>query len=182
MNVKLRRPTGKALSELSILLHYPQDDFFEVLRSVTIKLKPFYPKVAENLEIFENAVDCKNIDEIKERYTRTFDLAPLCNPYLSSYIYGEENYDRGKLMSSLKEKYDYFDIDLRGDLPDHLGYVLLLAEKLNTEEIEELAYYCLEQPLKRMSELLKSSNNPYALVLDSITHIIKTDLLGGLVS
>ncbi|MBY0435003.1 MAG: nitrate reductase molybdenum cofactor assembly chaperone [Cyclobacteriaceae bacterium] len=168
----MKRPKTKALALIANLLEYPSPEFTAVLDSSCKMLSAFYPESGKHLEALQRELARLSQGEIEEVFTRTFDLAPICTPYLSSYIWGDENYERGSLMQELSNRYNQLGLPLNGELPDHLKVVLNNCQYLEEEEVKELSQYVLIPALKEMQASLDSNNNPYRHLLQAISSVL----------
>jgi nitrate reductase delta subunit len=101
-----------------------------------------------------------SLTEQEELYTRTLDLSPLSAPYVGYHTWGE-SYKRGEFMAALNKEMKTLEIDLEGELPDHLLPILryLHATPTPLPELTEI----LDKSLKSMIKSLKKGDkdNPY---------------------
>lgn len=103
-------------------------------------------------------------DERQELYTATFDVTPVCVPYVSIHLFGEENFKRGEFMAALHARYAQAGFDPRGELADHIAVLLRFAAQVDDAERRELAEFCLIRPLEKMIAALPETN-PYRQAL-----------------
>lgn len=168
-----RTARGEALCSLGQLLDYPQEDFAERTEFLTEQVTQQYPATKKLLTQFVQGCHRKTQGELEELYTRTFDLAAICSPYITGYIYGDENFDRGTFMALLGEKFQEMGFDTRGELPDHLAVLLRFSAALDSETLDELISFCLLDPINQMEERLQDADNPYTHLLAAISLVIK---------
>ncbi len=172
------------LTVISHLLHYPQSDYFELLESAigsiergkqnsSETMQELCTKLSPLLEEFRKSCSELSIDRLAEIYTRTFDLAPVCIPYISSYIYGDENFERGTLMSQLAELYEKDGYDSKAELPDHIAVLLGYANYFSSEELFDLIEYCLAKSVKQMSDALRDAENLFYPIMKVVEEIIE---------
>jgi nitrate reductase delta subunit len=163
---------GIALAQLGQMLGYPDEDFFAKLERLACSVRTAYPNSAKPLKKFQDY--CKDMTraDMEELYTRTFDLAAIASPYITGYIYGDENFDRGTLMATLSENYARLGFDMEGELPDHLALMLRFSSWLDEEALDELINYCLQKPVKEMCEQLRNCDNPYFFLLSAIDTVL----------
>ncbi|MBT3321292.1 MAG: nitrate reductase [Anaerolineae bacterium] len=108
-----------------------------------------------------------SLSESEELFTRTLDLSPLAAPYVGYQMWGE-SYKRGEFMAALNHELKAHEIDLEGELPDHLRPILQYLS-VSSEPLPELLEV-LEKSIKSMHNSLKKSekDNPYLLLFDAI--------------
>ncbi len=91
----------------------------------------------------------------------------MAAPYVGYQIWGE-SYKRGEFMAELSREMKEHQIDLEGELPDHLRPVLqyLTASSAPLPELIEV----LDQAVNAMHKALKKAedNNPYLLLFNAI--------------
>lgn len=156
---------------LATLLEYPSSDYLDKVRDCRERLASPYPEASALLDEFLVAASKYTLAELEEIYTRTFDMAPVCLPYVASYIFGDENFHRGKLMAGLVDAYARLGFDTGGELPDHLALLLRFAQRLNKAEFADLVEYCLKKPVGEMVEKLQEADNLYAPAMRAI-HVV----------
>jgi len=106
-------------------------------------------------------------DERQELYTATFDVTPVCVPYVSIHLFGEENFKRGEFMAALHARYAEVGFTTNGELADHLAVLLRYAAQADEAERRELAEFCLLGPVRKMTAAL-AKDNPYRAVLEAV--------------
>lgn len=175
MTVKMGTKKGIALAQLGLMLKYPQGDFQKDMSRLGQSVVSSFPKTKKQIELLEAALNKNSQTEFEELFTRTFDLAAICSPYVTGYIFGDENFDRGTLMATLQEKYSELGFDSQGELPDHLSLLLRFSSWLDDEELEELVSFCMLEPVKEMTDRLKDSDNAYYFILSAVLLILNTE-------
>lgn len=161
--------------DLAELLDYPAIDYLERVRILADDLAVKHPEASSHLLNFAEALSGARTEEQEEIYNRTFDIAPICNPYLSSYFFGEESFERGNLMANLDGAYKKCRFEFTGELPDHLRVVLRFLSRLNFEESSDLVNYVMSKPVREMIDRLAISNNPFTNLLRAINSVLETD-------
>lgn len=175
MSLKMGTKKGLALAQLGQMLDYPSQGYAQGIQRLRQSVASAYPSAASVLEQFNTICEQRSLSEMEELFTRTFDLAAICSPYVTGYIYGDENFDRGTLMAKLQEKYAELGFDSGGELPDHLSILLRFAGWLDEEALNELISLCLLQPVTEMAERLKDPDNPFYFLLSAVLVVLKTD-------
>ncbi|MBS1994165.1 MAG: molecular chaperone TorD family protein [Cyanobacteria bacterium SZAS LIN-3] len=179
MSVQIGTKKGIALAQLGLMLDYPVTGQAHRIHSLVQSVASSYPKAVKLLSEFDAAWEQKSLSEFEELYTRTFDLAAICSPYVSGYIFGDENFDRGTLMATLGDKYAELAFDSCGELPDHLSVLLRFSSLLDQEALDELVEHCLLAPVTEMTDRLKDSDNPYYFLVSAILTVLKIDHPGA---
>jgi nitrate reductase molybdenum cofactor assembly chaperone NarJ/NarW len=87
------------------------------------RLQGFVPDAASTLEHFYSEIERQTLQKLEELYTVTFDMQPVCYPYVGYQLFGE-SYKRGAFMAQLNEAYHEFGYSAGQELPDHLAVVL----------------------------------------------------------
>lgn len=125
-------------------------------------------EAAQLLYQFRTFVDKTPPEKVEELYTGTFDLQPICSPYIGYQIFGEE-YRRGMFMAHLREYYRTSGFFAGTDLPDHLCVILRFLAGREPGEVErELVTDCLVPALEKMVEGFTESTNPYRGALQAL--------------
>ena len=156
---------------LAEYFRYPTPDQAEELRAGLEQL-PAGP-VKKSLTAFQKPVQKLPLGEWEELYTRTLDLNPLATPYVGFQTYGE-SYQRGNFMALLNREMCQHQIDLGGELPDHLLPVLRYLGTVS-EPLPELVE-ALPPAVRRMQAVLHKAEpgNPYVHLLDAVEQACQT--------
>lgn len=161
------------MKSLAVLLEYPRSSFFEDLDRVVLNLDESCPQAAASIRKFRQELAERSVSDMEELFTRTFDVAPIVCPYITAHIYGDENFDRGRLMSALSSKFVERGFEPGAELPDHIAILLRFAPYLDEDEISELSDFCLKEPLGGMVDSLREAGSPYLHVFEAIQQIIE---------
>lgn len=173
MSVKLSRPKASVLRGFAPLLLYPKDDYKKNAVDWQKAVSLYYVSAGNLLQKFNQELALFTTSDLEELFTRTFDMAPVCCPYISAHIFGDENYERGKLMSGLMDRYSEIGFDYGREMPDHVAVVLRFAGEIQGDELQELIEYVLSEPIKQMADGLSGSGNPYHWLFLSILQILE---------
>lgn len=156
----------------SVMLNYPSENFFIVLKNfINCINRMNYPEINQFKPFLEEA---KNISltKLEEVYTCTFDLQPVCFPYVSYQIFGE-SYERTSIMLYLKELYKNYNFNENQELPDHLRVIFKFLSIIEEEKIEkELIEDLLVPSLNKMIQGFKNKSNPYYSLLLMMLQIL----------
>jgi nitrate reductase molybdenum cofactor assembly chaperone NarJ/NarW len=141
------------LAMLAPLFRYPDARFPQVLEAAR--------RVAP-LDRFASETRDRDLQAI---YTATFDLAPLCSPYLGVHLFSEEARERARLMVGFKLAYARGGMPPSKELPDHIAEVLAFAPRFEEEEWKDLVRLVLSPALVKMNAALAPASNPYRHVV-----------------
>ncbi len=166
--------------EFAALLSYPEPGHADRANALSLQLGDVVPEAAEPLARFADFLATSAVEEAREHYTRAFDLSPLAVPYLSVYLFGAENPQRGQFMAGFSAAYAEAGHDSGGELPDHLAVVLAYAATAPEDTWEEVERFCLPAPLKLMRQSLEKGDSPYRHLLASLEHVVKHETAGAL--
>ena len=149
------------LAALGQALRYPREGFRESLQELRSRLHNRSCAAAGAIRAFLDATADRGESALAETYTRTFDLAPQCAPYLGTHLFGQQDARRNQLMVGLAEEYASCGFQPEGELPDHVAVVMQALQHLPEQARRELASLCLEPALASMSKQLESTGNPF---------------------
>ena len=154
---------------LAEALRYPAPGRIEILQSGAIEMPEGAVKLAFNA--FVVGVQDLSLGEWEELHTRTLDLNPPAAPYVGYQAWGD-SYQRGALMASLNQTFQASEIDLDGELPDHLIPILRYLDG-PSPLIPELTEV-LEPSVRKMLDGLRKAeaSNPYTHLLEAILRAV----------
>lgn len=164
------------MPRLGVLLDYPGPDRLAAMVDAGEAVSPLLPDAAEAVRASRAELAAKPLAAWEELYTRTFDVAPACAPYVSIHTLGEESWQRAELMVGLAEAYDRVGFLTGPELPDHLGVILRAAPHLEAEEWRDLARLCVAPAIGAMEKLLAGIESPYLGVITAIRDVVAADL------
>ncbi|MCC6487152.1 MAG: nitrate reductase molybdenum cofactor assembly chaperone [Candidatus Hydrogenedentes bacterium] len=153
---------------LGRLLEYPAEDFQESLEEALHCARETSPCVAECIEAFWADAARLSAENARELYTRSFDLAPVCVPYVSVHVFGAESFKRAELMTGLKAAYERAGCDCGSELPDHIASVLQLGPRLEPEEWADLSTLVIAPAADKMHAALEGANSPWRHVMRAV--------------
>lgn len=123
------------------------------------------------IEAFASEIATIHGPDLEATYTETFDLAPLCSPYLGVHLFGEETRDRSRLLTGLRSS------GVEGyELPDHIAEVFECAERFVEEEWLDLCRLVIAPALEKMSAILDRTTNPYRHLIAAARHAVQGEL------
>lgn len=157
------------------LLSYPGGDLLTKTEACLDELRSVHNEAAEELEAFLGGVQNLTVEKLEELYTVTFDMQPLCYPYVGYQLFGE-SYKRGAFMARLNEAYRAVGYSAGEELPDHLPVILRflgLDSALRQDEFcQTLLAEGLIPALEKMLQPFAESPNPYARLLKALQLVL----------
>ena len=158
---------------IAMCFNYPDEDQAAELASTVLGLDD--GKVRDHLTRFVDTLGGLTLGEWEELHTRTLDLSPLFAPYVGHLVWGE-SYRRGAFMAEMNREMADLQIDLDGELPDHLAPILRYLDIAPTphQELIEILPGAVAGMIK---ELKKSDpKNPYRHVLAATKASVGTEV------
>lgn len=149
------------LAALGAALQYPREGIRESLQALRGRLHKRSGAAAGAIKAFLDATADSGESALAETYTRTFDLAPQCAPYLGTHLFGEQDARRNQLMVGLAQEYAGCGFQPEGELPDHVAVVMQALHHLPEQPQREVASLCLVPALASMLKQLESTGNPF---------------------
>lgn len=157
------------------LLDYPTPQTRQQAEALLAQLQA-HPEAAQAFEMFCRGLENIPLERLQELYTITFDMQPLCYPYIGYHLFGE-SYKRGALMAQLNETYHAHDFCPQQELPDHLPVALRflgLQPALREAEFgQTLIAEGLIPALEKMLQPFKQqTENPYFGILTALRLVL----------
>ena len=164
--------TSLLFDSFAALLEYPASEMTEQAGRLLEQLTPLSPESAEALEKFVRKLDQLSLEKMRELFTTTFDMQPVCYPYLGYQLFGE-SYKRGAFMAQLNEAYHGVGYSAVQELPDNLAVVLrfigLDATNRQDEFCQALINDGIMPALEKMLKVFgEESENPYFGLLSAL--------------
>lgn len=160
---------------LADLLTYPHEGLsgaVERVRAIAAD-DPDRSGLREAASALAAALEAHGLQAMQEQYTATFDLDPVCSPYIGYHLFGEA-YKRGALMSRLKEVYRDLALEPGDELPDHIAWILRFLAALDDRETYDDTLSLLVLPaLDRMAKVFQETKDPYAEIIRSLHAHVK---------
>lgn len=154
------------------LLEYPTPALGGQVSACIKLLKLQQPETVERLLAFQSGLCERSLAQMEELYTSTFDMQPVCYPYVGFHLFGE-SYKRGAFMAKLVEGYRQHGFAAGNDLPDHLPVILrflaLESAELGNDFSNALLFEGLIPALEKMIRSLEGQpNHPYGALLSAL--------------
>jgi nitrate reductase delta subunit len=160
------------------LLEYPGDDWALRLESCKQGLMSDSPELAPVFLEFCRNFESYPVEELQEKYTRTFDLNPPCALEAGYHLFGE-NYKRGIFLAKLRETEAPYDLGQQHQLPDYLPVLLRLLVKLDDRELrDDLISECMIPAVEKMAAALEGADSDYKDLLSVVAGLLKIEAPG----
>ena len=167
---------GNLYASFADLLSYPTASIFTQAETCLAQLQDSHPEATPAFENFLRGLNQCELERLKELYTTTFDMQPVCYPYIGYQLFGE-SYKRGALMAQLNEAYHAFGYSAGQELPDHLSAALRFMGLDATNRAGEFCQSLLQSGLiPALEKMLKpfgaQSENPYFWLLTALQQFL----------
>lgn len=143
------------------LFELPDQEFASLARKAASNARSVDAAAADALDALALEAERAGGQALEEAFVRTFELQPSCSPYAGPHLFGDEGFQRGRMLSSLRAGFERAQFDSKTELPDHVAVLLRFAARIEGPEREELLDWCLATPLVAMEKRLQDSTNPY---------------------
>jgi nitrate reductase molybdenum cofactor assembly chaperone NarJ/NarW len=172
--------TGHLYERFAELLEYPTPALSQQARACAERLRKLNSQAATPLDGFCHSIQELPTSQMEELYTCTFDVQPVCYPYIGYHLYGE-SYKRGAFMAQLNEDYHKHGFSAGNELPDHVAIVLrFLAQGplgRNGDFGQALLREGLVPTLGKMSKALgDQTGNPYMAVISALLLVLTEEM------
>lgn len=168
--------TTQVYSLLADIVSYPQPDLETAVSECAELLAGRNPEAARELKRFLRQIEDLPPGRVEELYTSTFDINPVCAPYIGYHLFGD-NHKRGEFLVRLKKDYGVYDFSVEGELPDHLAVMLQFLALLEDEQTaRSLMGECLVPALDKMQGDSDRTTSPYLGVIRAILMVLRKEL------
>lgn len=131
-------PTSQRVWELfSELLEYPQQSPVEALEECRELTRATFPDAEIRLAGFQAFAEDATLGGLQEEYTRAFDMDETHSLYVGYHLLGE-TYKRSALLLEFMERYREYDMEIAGELADHLPVVLRFLAVCDDSELVDV--------------------------------------------
>lgn len=135
---------------LAALFVYPGASYEAELAQAIAAFDGEYPAAARELDKFDALIPKRDLRELRELHTRTFDVQAITSLDIGYTLFGED-YKRGALLANLSNEHTLANNDCGHELADHLTNVLRLLPKLTDLALrEELVRVVVGPALREM--------------------------------
>lgn len=151
--------------QFSRLFCYPDAETEQRVTDCYELLAQQHPVTAEQLRSFKVFVEESAPARLEETFTATFELQPLCHPYVAWQLCGESQH-RTLLLMKLNELYRQHDFSAGNELPDHLSEILrFIGTSGDTQCHTTLIADAIIPTLNKMIGAIEKEDHPYRSLL-----------------
>lgn len=161
-----------AFETLGRVLEYPDAHFQLRLHEALEALSSQDTHAREALRTFQAETNPWTLETLQEQFTRSFDLSPVCPPYLSIHLFGGESFKRAELMVGLADAYRRAGFAYGTELPDHVGKVLQALPLLESNERNDLVAYVLLPATEKMLAALEKAGSPWRHAILAVRELL----------
>jgi nitrate reductase molybdenum cofactor assembly chaperone NarJ/NarW len=155
------------------LCSYPTADLASTVAACSALLRKDYPESASSLEHFAGFLHAQLPARLEEIYTATFDLQPVCHPYVGYQLCGESQ-QRAMFLMQLNRLYLSYGFVPGVELPDHLSTLLrFIGTRAPLDCRRELIEDGLLPALAKMLEGPDSLAHPYSAPLQALRSFLQ---------
>jgi nitrate reductase delta subunit len=159
---------------LAAVLTYPDEGYLGAVADAQDLLEPRYTDAAQQIAEFAGRVSDLDTDELRELFTVTFDLNPVCSLDVGWHLHGDA-YERGEFLVKARGFLRACGIVESAELPDHLANLLRALPRLGPEDARDLATAAVLPALGRMVAALNARSNPYEHALNAVYCLVTAD-------
>jgi nitrate reductase delta subunit len=157
---------------MAAFLEYPVSTSSELVGQCLEQMRFASAEAAGMFEKFAGASKQHSLEQMQELYTITFDMQPVCYPYVGYQLFGE-SYKRGAFMAQLNEAYHALGYSAGQELPDHLSVILRFLGRDANSHQEDFCHALINEGLiPALEKMLKvfrlESENPYVWLLSAL--------------
>ncbi len=150
------------------LLSYPDAQLQQTTADCLQQLRESRPAAAGQLQKFAAFLAKSSSSQIEEVFTATFDLQPVCHPYVGYQLCGESQ-QRTMFLMKLQEIYRQHDYRPDSELPDHLSEILqFIGITADQSCRQELISDGLLPALAKLIPAIESDDHPYKALLTAL--------------
>ena len=154
--------------KFSALLSYPDASVQATAAACQQLLQQNRPEVAPQLQGFVTALAETDQARIEEIFTSTFDLQPLCHPFVGYQLCGESQ-QRTMFLMKLQEVYRQHDYSAGSELPDHISEMLRFISRIDDQVCrDELINDGLLPALEKIIAAIENDDHPYKGLLKTL--------------
>jgi nitrate reductase delta subunit len=160
------------------LLSYPDATVRQQAADCAAQLRELDSAAADPMQRFAAYLAGQEAARLEELFTATFDLQPVCHPYVGYLLCGESQ-QRTLLLIRLQQLYQQHGFELGSELPDHLATLLRFVGTVDDRACcQELIRDGLLPALEKLAEGL-TAEQPYAELIQALQDYLTETVHAG---
>jgi nitrate reductase delta subunit len=153
---------------LAEMFEYPRQDLAGNLNPQPALEALFPAPVAPHLYSYCSEIGDHTLDTRQEMFVRTFDFNPDCALEIGWHLFGED-YKRGELLAFLRRELRLAGVEQGNELPDHLGNILRLLGRWNSEDdATEFVRLFVMPALVKLEKAIPQTETPYPHLIRAV--------------
>ena len=161
----------KVLGALSRLLSYPDEHTVQTAEFLFVLLQGEIPEASQAASDFGAFAEQREVWEVEEAFTRTFDVNPACALEVGWHLFGEE-YARGMFLVRMREELRKYDLPESAELPDHISHALAVVAAMPDDEAARFVRACVQPAVEKMKQALEGKETPYRHVVACLAAVL----------
>jgi nitrate reductase molybdenum cofactor assembly chaperone NarJ/NarW len=150
------------------LLSYPTAEVQQTTAACKEMLKQLRPEAAAQLQSFTEFLVTTDRGRVEEIYTSTFELQPICHPYVGYQLCGESQ-RRALFLMKLNELYRQHGYNPGSELPDHISELLrFIGSSSDQNCCRELIEDGLLPAVEKIISGIENNDHPYKWLLKAL--------------
>lgn len=162
----------KILNALSKLLSYPDEHTVQTAELLYVLLMEDLPEAASEASAFGSYAEQRELHELEETFTQTFDVNPTCALEVGWHLFGEE-YARGMFLVRMREELRKYGLPESAELTDHLYHVLAIVGAMPDDEATRFVKACVQPAVEKMTAALEGKGTPYGHVVSCLALVLR---------
>jgi nitrate reductase molybdenum cofactor assembly chaperone NarJ/NarW len=164
--------------DFATLLSYPDISVRQTATASATLLRENASAATESMTRFASFLQGQEPARLEELFTATFDLQPVCHPYVGYLLCGESQ-QRTLFLIRLQQLYQQHGFELGSELPDHLATLLRFVGTVADRDCcRELIRDGLLPALDKLAEGL-TAEQPYAALLEALHNFLTETVDAG---
>ena len=158
--------------QFAALFSYPDAATAQTANACAAHLREMDSAAAAPLARFADFLAVQQPARLEELFTATFDLQPVCHPYVGYQLCGESQ-QRTFFLMRLQQLFRQHGFAGDGELPDHLATLLRFVGNVADRECGmEIIRDGLLPALAKMAEGLEGRSQPYGELIEAVQHFL----------
>lgn len=154
------------------LLTYPDEGSEAVAARCAEDMSAVGSEGSVPMRIFLDSLATMTLASLEEQFTKTFDLQPVCHPYVGYQLFGESQ-QRTLFLIRLQQLYQDHEFNVGIELPDHVATMLRFVGSMTDQKCrQEIVCDGLLPALGKIVTELEVSETPYRHLVISLQHFL----------